>query len=280
MKKILATILALVMVFSLSVSALAADKTENITINETSYGTVEVSIADGTETVYSVTVAWTDTTMEYYKNSGIWNPETHKYEPDENAEEHELSRWIDGYATVTVTNHSNAAVRATIEERENTTGTTYGFDQEWFDLETAVGTEVEEAPYNSFIISATSEPTSEDRDTFAVTISMPASAEPEPETIALSFKDDSSLAGKDSTVTVLLPDGYTYENTTYELDLGDDQLGADCNVSVAPGENLNELTVSHGGTVCGGGGGKVATLIVTSTADPSIKGTIVIEAYC
>lgn len=176
MKKILATILALVMVLSLSVTALAVDKTENVTINSTSEGTVDISITDITETVYSVTVTWDSTSLEYFKNDGIWNPETHEYEPDEDAEEHELSRWISGSATVTVTNHSNAPVTATIAEQDITTGTDYSFSvnsevKTTFDLATAVDTAVGEAPSNEFLITAETAPDVAGSDTFVVTIS-------------------------------------------------------------------------------------------------------------
>lgn len=185
MKKILATILALMMVFSLSVSALAEDKTDEITINGTSYGTVEVTIADATETVYSVTVAWDGTTMEYMKDSGVWDPENHEFVPNEETEER--NHWIDAYATVIVTNHSNAAVTATIDEHDITTGTTYEFDKEYFDLGTAVDTVFDEAPNNSFNIEAISEPVSAGSDTFVVTISQYVEPTPDPEPIELDL---------------------------------------------------------------------------------------------
>lgn len=195
MKKILATILALAMVLSLSVSALAEDKTENITINSTSVGTVEVSIADVTDTVYSVTVAWEDTAMEYMKDNGVWNPETHEYVPNEESEERNY--WIDAWTTVTVTNHSNAPVTATIAEQDITTGTDYSFsvnssEGNTFDLETAVDTAADAAPNNTFTITAESAPTTAGTDTFVVTISQYVAPTPEP-----SY-DWYTIAGTDS----------------------------------------------------------------------------------
>lgn len=173
MKKILATILALVMVFSLSVSAMA-DTITSVTENNTSTGTVEVTVTEGVndKIVYSVTVAWDDTEMEYQtEGEGTWDPSTHTYT---GATE---EKWVDDEATVTVTNHSNAGVTATIAADESNT-LTYTFDKSTFDLVTAEGTEVNAAPNDAFTITAASTPTATVTDTFTVTITAAAPAEP------------------------------------------------------------------------------------------------------
>ena len=271
MKKILATVLALAMVFSLSVSALAApvelkdaeDPSQSVA-NPIS-GSVEVTVNEGVDTgvVYSVTVAWDDTSVVYQKEGkGTWNPSTHEYD---NATE---DGWTtNNTASVTVTNHSNAAVTATIATDVMNTGTTYTFsDSGTFNLATAEGTLVAEAPKDTFTITAGGTPTAGGTDTFNVTIT--AVAPVVPETINLTFKDDTTLHGKNSSLTVLLPDGYTNTDVTYEM-----RLGNQCGIAVEAGSSDNELLVTHPG-VCGT---NVVTLVVTSIADPSITGTLEIE---
>lgn len=184
MKKVLATILALAMVFSLSVSALAApvelkdaeDPSQSVA-NPIS-GSVEVTVNEGVDTgvVYSVTVAWDDTSVVYQKEGkGTWNPSTHDYD---NATE---DGWTtNNTASVTVTNHSNAAVTATIATDVINTGTTYTFSGNGtFDLATAEDTLVAEAPKDTFTITASGTPTAGGTDTFTVTITAAAPAEPE-----------------------------------------------------------------------------------------------------
>jgi len=272
MKKIFAMALALVMTFSLSVNALAVEPDE-LTTTEAPYnvstGTVTVTVNEGVDAgiVYSVTVEWTDTEVIYQKaGEGRWNPETHAYD---NATQ---DGWTNNTAAVKVTNHSNAAVDAVVENSVNNTGVSYELDPAEFNLATAENTEVEEAPSQTVTITAEGTPTA-GTDKFTVTIT--AAAVAEPETIELTFKDVTTLSGKGSSVTILLPDGYTNENTTYTLS---EPGGATCNMSVAAGTNSNELVVSHGPGICGGMSS--GTLTVVSKADPSITGSIVIESSC
>ena len=65
--------------------------------------------------VYSVDIAWTDMNFTYTgAGEGTWNPETHQYEGGTEAS------WTDSNASVTVTNHSNAAVKATASYQAET----------------------------------------------------------------------------------------------------------------------------------------------------------------
>ena len=93
--------------------------------------------------VYSVDIAWTDMSFTYTgAGEGTWNPETHQYEGGTEAS------WTDSNDSITVTNHSNAAVKATASYQAETgyESTTMTFGNNEATVATAVGTEVASAP--------------------------------------------------------------------------------------------------------------------------------------
>ena len=146
MKKLLSVILALVMALSLSVTAFAAtnDGTQDTEI------TVNGTYTPGTtaDEIISADIAWDAMDFTYTGASqGTWNPVTHAYE---GAIE---GGWSNNTPAITVTNHSNVAVNATLGFTANVTGVVGTFTEasgtendNVLELATAEGTEVANAP--------------------------------------------------------------------------------------------------------------------------------------
>lgn len=103
MKKAISLVLAAMMAVALPGAALAVepeDQSHEVTGHYVSGGNID--------TVYSVDIQWDN--LEFtYKDAfkGTWNPDTHAYEDGTDAS------WTPGNTTITVTNHSNAAITAT-----------------------------------------------------------------------------------------------------------------------------------------------------------------------
>ena len=142
MKKIISLILVLVLVLSLSITAFAAEVPEG----ESQSIKATYSVADAQE-VYKVDITWGS--MEFHYNSGdqmVWNPETLLFEEQTGGDPF----WAPaekGGDTVTITNHSNAAVNVSIAyTKDATNGVDGTLDNGSFTLESAVGTAVEAAP--------------------------------------------------------------------------------------------------------------------------------------
>lgn len=93
--------------------------------------------------VYSVDIAWTDMSFTYTDaGEGTWDPETHQYDGGAKA------AWTASNDSITVTNHSNAAVKATASYQAETgyESTTMTFGNNGATVATAEGTAVTSAP--------------------------------------------------------------------------------------------------------------------------------------
>lgn len=141
MKKFFAIILSSLLIASASVTAFA-----QTTSGEDTSTDVKAKYVSGVVTpeVCSVDVSWG--AMEFtYSESGTkdWNPQTHKYTYNT------TSGWSANGNTVSVTNHSNKAVKADVkfvalpEYSDKVSG---NFDKDTFTLESAVGSDLNNAP--------------------------------------------------------------------------------------------------------------------------------------
>lgn len=138
MKKIFSIILAVAMLATMSVTAFAAENAGgNTSINvKGNY----VPAQDAGEKI-SVDLIWDAMEFTYTEGAaGEWLPGEHKYA--DNA----AGSWSTDTATITVTNHSNVAVTATLSFVSNVDGVIGTFDKNTLDLASAEGTVVAEAP--------------------------------------------------------------------------------------------------------------------------------------
>lgn len=126
MKKFAVILLALTLVATLSVASFAA--TASAPGNESQNLAVGYTELTAAGTVYSVDIAWdSDLSFEYTAGQqGAWNPDSHAYGDTVGA------GWTDATATVTVTNHSNAAIKAnvTVEDKVSDDGVTFKVDKQ------------------------------------------------------------------------------------------------------------------------------------------------------
>lgn len=152
MKKILALVLAVMLVVSMAVTGFAAE------VNDGSKD-VTASYVKGasSDTIYSVDVTWGSMSFTYTSPAqGTWNPESHAYDGAETT-----GRWsYEADANkITVTNHSNAEVSVGLAYAANTgyEAVTGSFDKETLTLATAVDTEVDAAPSASAYLTLSGE---------------------------------------------------------------------------------------------------------------------------
>lgn len=158
-KKKTALVLTLAMVFSLApLSAYANDTITEVgrSANHDVTATYVAGSSGGTGgaggTVYSVDIAWGDMEFTYTAAAGVWDPGTHTITGADGG------TWKvnnEGGNKITVTNHSNTGVTATINyaAASGYDSISGSFDKTSLNLATAVGTEVSNAPKDSAALS-------------------------------------------------------------------------------------------------------------------------------
>lgn len=146
MKKIFALMIAVMMIATMSTVAFAGEA------NYVTGGTIDVSgafdAADDAAIVISVDIEWDAMEFTYTEGEkGEWNPTDHTYGEDGEG------AWSTNTATITVTNHSNTAVNATLTFAADVTGVIGTFTETSgtandgiLAIATAVDTAVDAAP--------------------------------------------------------------------------------------------------------------------------------------
>lgn len=149
MKKLYSLLLAIMMIATIALPVFAEESVDanggsaNVNVN----GVVQYTGSSETQTI-SVDVAWEDMTFTYVEGVHFgWNPENHEY-----AGAYE-GYWENDRADITVTNHSNTEVNATLFFESGVDTVSGAFtegsgtmDDGVLELASAVDTEVEEAP--------------------------------------------------------------------------------------------------------------------------------------
>ena len=141
MKKITTLLAAAALTCAMGTTAFAADQDGVSTGDYTA--DVNGTYQAGGAVVYSVDIAWTNMNFTYTgAGEGTWDPETHQYSGSSEG------AWTASDDSITVTNHSNAAVKATakFEADSGYESTTMTFGNNEATVATAVGTEVASAP--------------------------------------------------------------------------------------------------------------------------------------
>ena len=145
MKQIFTLALTFLLIFSL-VTVTAFAETSKISATggtATKAVTASYSAGAGGGTVYSVDITWDSMAFTYSEGpSPTWNPETHT------SGQGGTGGWSSSGNKVTVTNHSNTEVTATLAyaSTEGFKGISGSFDKSTMNLVTAVGTTFENAP--------------------------------------------------------------------------------------------------------------------------------------
>lgn len=157
MKKLIVLILSAALLCTASVAASAASPITSVATGENSdTAPVKGTYVPGSaaETVYHVDITWGSMEFTYTDASqGRWNPETHEYDGSVEA------GWScdAGADTITVTNHSNAGIKATFAyaAAEGFSAVSGRFDKTEITLDSAVGTAVANAPKDTAVLSLT-----------------------------------------------------------------------------------------------------------------------------
>lgn len=157
MKKIIAAALALTMTLGMSTSAFAAEgSVDGAGTGAQDPINVTAKYNDGTttQTVYSVDLTWDDMIFTYNESgTRTWNPDTHTYT------ESTTSGWDKTTASVTATNHSNAAVTVKFDYTpQGATGVNASMSKDSFKLAAGVENKPNEAATDSSILTITGTP--------------------------------------------------------------------------------------------------------------------------
>ena len=143
MKKLVSMLAVAALTCAMGTTAFAADQDGVKTGDYTADVKGTYQAGGSGAVVYSVDIAWTDMSFTYTgAGEGTWDPETHQYSGSSEG------AWTASDDSITVTNHSNAAVKATakFEADSGYESTTMTFGNNEATVATAVGTEVDLAP--------------------------------------------------------------------------------------------------------------------------------------
>ena len=273
MKKIFATLLAVAMLASMSVTAFAEENTGATPTEITVTGKYTPGATTGE--IISADIAWEAMDFTYTGASqGAWNPATHTYD---GATE---GGWSNNTPAITVTNHSNVAVNATLGFTASVTGVVGTFTEASgtendgvLELATAEGTTLENAPKATanFGISGAAIDADKALGTITVTIAKTGSAEGgETATVVTTFAELQAAVNNGGTVK--LGGDITLED--YLNIYAASPLLLDLNGHTITGTNKSVYLMSGTCTIRGG---SITVTGETAVCNYSGTGTLMIE---
>lgn len=180
MRKLISLFLVLAMLLSFSVTAFAAETEDRTaTANENSDYKASIDVNGkyisqlDSDQIISVIVAWQDMNFIYYgSQEGTWNPATHTYDGEKTA------TWNKTTSDITVTNHSNLEVTATLAYTQSVTSVTGNLSATSLTLESAaqdkyMGENADKAPSatSTFTIGGTMDESSA-KDLGTITVAL------------------------------------------------------------------------------------------------------------
>lgn len=251
MKKKLAFILAL----ALSAGSMTAFADEEIEVN----GKYVAGTSAGT--IIAVDVTWDDMTFTYTDGDKTWNPDTHEYDTTEGSWGEEVT---DAVRSITVTNHSNAQIKALYSFKSDVAGLEHMIYKKVFLLDNAEGTEPENAPQfvNYFGIYGGGIDSDQKLGTFTVTIAEHKAYEVDSEgyTMAASFEELETLLNKGGKIKFandidMGSDGWYELTKDVDIDLNGYTLkgelsneGANCKIKNGKITTHMAVLITNGGT--------------------------------
>ena len=251
MKKKLAFILAL----ALSAGSITAFADEEIEVN----GKYIAGSNGGT--IIAVDVTWEDMTFTYTDGDKTWNPDTHEYDTTEGSWGEELT---DAIRSISVTNHSNAQIKALYSFKSDVAGLEHMIYKNVILLDNAEGTEPENAPQfvNYFGIYGGGIDSDQKLGTFTVTIAEHKAYEVDSEgyTMAATFEELETLLDRGGKIKfandIEIPNGEVCELTKdVDIDLNGHTLkgglvndGFDCKIKNGKINTGRTPLDSNGGT--------------------------------
>ncbi len=175
MKKLFVMILAVAMLCTASVAVSATTISSITSGNSTSQSVTGKYVAgSATVPVYSVDISWGSMEFTYTDASlGTWDPTSHTY----NGSREAVWSCVGDANKITVTNHSNAGVKATFSYAAATgfDAVSGSFDKEEITLDSAIGTAVAAAPSDTATLTlagALSKDTADNTQIGSVTVTL------------------------------------------------------------------------------------------------------------
>ncbi len=225
------------------IAALALCTSSITAFAETNDGTspteiqVSANYTDSKYVTVSADIEWDDMTFEYTEGGEVWNTETHKYETT-------TGGWSAEGKEISVTNHSNADIKADLAFTSNIEGLKGKFSKSRIKLATAEGTTREQAPADSTKFSVSGAGIESDTTLGNITVTIAATTDADGYTL-VSSEEEIAEALEDGNAKVRLANDLTDVSINMTEDSVVDLNGFTINGSIYIGDR-GDYTICNG----------------------------------